>query len=585
MGVSVPAGGAHEAADGSSGDVLPAGAGVRLRSRFTRVLVAAVTLPAVLFGGLQLAGDYRAERAYVYEQLRVSTRLSATAIDEFMAAHAAAVAILADLAAADRERPDLALLRQRYPALTTALVSNADGVIVAFEPARQLRGKQLRRVDDRDYFVVPAATGQPYVSNAFMGRGAGTDPLVAVSAPMMVGGRFAGVVEGSIRIESFTAIRSAVLRSRGQEMLIVDRGGRVIHASPGLPYRFLEPLRGRPFLDRPELDDGVSAVQLYPGVLADGGDAWGVVTQLRSGWRLVLFAPVHPLTAYLQQQALSMLGLLLVAVVGALAVAAWQLRRIGRATSAVLQALSTMASGGRATRLRPESVPKELQPVADAISRLVERLDDANGELRGALDQQRALADSLWQAVEVREQEVAERTAELQVANAELERLSRTDPLTGVSNVRGFRAFTDALTGSDGALAAPLAVIAFDVDHFKAYNDRYGHPAGDRVLRRIAGAAQAVLRDGGDRLVRIGGEEFVALLPGAAMAVAMEVAERMRAAILELGIPHEATAAGCVSISLGVVAAEAGELLEPVLQAADEALYRAKSAGRNRASA
>jgi diguanylate cyclase (GGDEF)-like protein len=554
--------------------------GGRLRSRFIRLLVVAVALPAVVLGTLQLWGDYRDAIRELREELRASTFLAAMAIDQFVTSHAAGVALVAD-AAEPGEAPDLGSLRERYPAFITVLVTDDVGNLVDAQPSTRIQGSGVR-VDDRDYFRVPAETGQPYVSNAFRGRGFGSDPLVAVSAPIVREGRFAGVVEGSIRIDRFTALHSAVRHGRRQEMLIVDREGRVIHASAGLPFRFLQAVGDAPFLRDPELADGIGPATRHAHLLRGGGAAWAAATELRSGWRLVLFVPEAPLLATLQRRALTLAAVVLLAVLGALAVASWQLRRLAHAVGAVLDTLQSFAVEGVASRGRLEGVPGELQPVARSIGALLARLEATGAELRAALAQKSALADSLQDAVAAREQVVAERTARLQAANDELERLSRTDPLTGSLNVRGFRAWSEEYVAGDGSLTAAVGVIAMDLDHFKVYNDRYGHPAGDRVLRRVAGAAQASLRDAGDRLVRIGGEEFVAILPGADIDTTRAVAERVRAAVREMAIPHDAAPSGRLSVSLGVVAAERGELLDTVLQLGDEALYRAKNDGRDR---
>lgn len=555
---------------------------VALRSRFTRLLAAAIAVPTLLFAGIQLRSDYLTAQAHLQAQLRLATRLAAVSVDQFTRSHVAAVALVADGAGRHGDLPDLSALRARFPALLTALVADADGAIRAVEPAARAVGATNRQVADRDYFRVPAATLRPYVSNGFVGRGLGNEPLVAVSAPIVADGQFAGIVEGSIPIDTFAWLRANALRSRGQELLIIDREGQVVHASEGLPYRFLQSVHGAPFLQGEEGLDGVSEAVLARGVLRDGSDAWVAWSELPSGWRVALFAPQRTVLSALAQQAASMGGLLVIAVAGALLVAGWQMRRLGRATAVVLDALRGMATDGRAAATRLADVPPELQPVARSIAELSQRLEGANAGLRQALERERALAASLREMVDVREREVAERTAELRVANIELERLSRTDPLTGALNVRGFRSHCDGFVDSAGALHAPMAVLAFDVDHFKSYNDHYGHPAGDRVLRRVAGAAQAALRDEGDRVARVGGEEFVVLLPQAGAAAAHAVAERMRHAVADLGIRHEATAGGRLSISLGVVVADAGELLEAVLQQADALLYRAKAEGRDR---
>jgi diguanylate cyclase (GGDEF)-like protein len=123
-----------------------------------------------------------------------------------------------------------------------------------------------------------------------------------------------------------------------------------------------------------------------------------------------------------------------------------------------------------------------------------------------------------------------------------------------------------------------------DVDFFKPFNDRYGHPAGDDCLRRISAAIRNTIRRPGDRAARYGGEEFAVLLANADEAGAAVVAERIRHAVLRLEIPHEASPNRNVTVSLGLASVEAqaaGEGPERLLREADAALYRAKRSGRN----
>jgi diguanylate cyclase (GGDEF)-like protein len=158
--------------------------------------------------------------------------------------------------------------------------------------------------------------------------------------------------------------------------------------------------------------------------------------------------------------------------------------------------------------------------------------------------------------------------------------LARRDPLTGLANRRAFEealAREVARAARDGA---PLAVIALDVDHFKRVNDAYGHATGDAVLVEVAARAAQALR-AGDLLARVGGEEFAALLPGASLEAAAEAAERVRARIVALPI-----AAGgaflAVTLSAGLAALAEGEEGAALLARADERLYAAKRAGRDR---
>jgi two-component system, cell cycle response regulator len=164
---------------------------------------------------------------------------------------------------------------------------------------------------------------------------------------------------------------------------------------------------------------------------------------------------------------------------------------------------------------------------------------------------------------------------------ADLAALARVDPLTGLANRRAFDEALAAAVARAHRAAAPLSVVALDVDHFKRVNDAHGHAAGDAVLRELAARARAALREG-DLLARVGGEELAALLPGEPLEGAADAAERLRAAVA--AAPFAAgTAALPVTISAGCAALEPGDRDGGALLArADARLYEAKRSGRNR---
>jgi diguanylate cyclase (GGDEF)-like protein len=246
----------------------------------------------------------------------------------------------------------------------------------------------------------------------------------------------------------------------------------------------------------------------------------------------------------------------------------------------MLQHARTGDEATLALRLDPQRDPW-LDAVLPAAERLVvvrvARTDGADvwlvtelGRRRGNRAQRRLLS-SLQQAVA---------TAALAHSRAELladaRRAAATDGLTGVANRRSFDAELDRLDRLRREQGQPYALVLVDVDHFKAVNDTLGHQAGDEVLQVVAGLLAQAAR-AGDVAARYGGEEFALLLPGADAVTACAVAERARLALHDVHEPVR------VSASFGVACApEDGDSPAALVEAADDALLRAKRSGRDR---
>lgn len=163
-------------------------------------------------------------------------------------------------------------------------------------------------------------------------------------------------------------------------------------------------------------------------------------------------------------------------------------------------------------------------------------------------------------------------------------RMTHVDPLTGSYNRRCFDDNFHKEFQRTRRQAASLTVLMIDIDHFKEYNDRYGHPQGDEALSQVARALMDTLRRAGDLVYRYGGEEFCVLLSGMERDRALALAEQMRQRVHDLAIPHEDAPLGRLTVSVGLC--QRGDLEdtspEAMLAAADRALYTAKSQGRDR---
>lgn len=174
---------------------------------------------------------------------------------------------------------------------------------------------------------------------------------------------------------------------------------------------------------------------------------------------------------------------------------------------------------------------------------------------------------------------------ELDGVHAKLQRISRVDGLTGVFNRHHAQETLEHAWRRAAHDGSTMAVILVDVDHFKKYNDHHGHQAGDLCLQQVAQALSQSLRRPTDLVARYGGEEFIALLPQADAAQATQAAERMRQAVEQLGLAHEASdTAPVVTVSVGVAMSKATPTRDSaaLVEAADQALYHAKHRGRNR---
>ncbi len=177
----------------------------------------------------------------------------------------------------------------------------------------------------------------------------------------------------------------------------------------------------------------------------------------------------------------------------------------------------------------------------------------------------------------VRSADLERRHADLQRHNSMLSEIASSDGLTGLKNHRFFRESLDAHYSLSRRKGMPLSLVMIDVDHFKAFNDTFGHPAGDEVLREVAGLLRSCVRDH-DVVARYGGEEFAVLLPATDADAGQALAERLRAAIEGHPWPLRG-----ITISLGI-STIGPRFARPVemIEQADRSLYRSKAGGRNR---
>ena len=179
--------------------------------------------------------------------------------------------------------------------------------------------------------------------------------------------------------------------------------------------------------------------------------------------------------------------------------------------------------------------------------------------------------------------QLSQRERELVATNDRLTVMASIDMLSGLANRRGFQSRLDFEWMRAQQYNSELSLLMIDVDHFKLYNDTYGHPEGDACLSRIGETLAGIAADTMGFAGRYGGEEFCLLLPNTDAIRALEIGEMVRAAVVDLGVPHATSSHRTVTVSVGVAATLPSDTQRPgdLIEAADAALYAAKHRGRN----
>jgi diguanylate cyclase (GGDEF)-like protein len=462
---------------------------------------------------------------------------------------------------------------------------------------RAMRGVSsagLHRQGETVYLIAAA----PFVDDAWSRPPAGA--LVvgrALDAPLLRRISQSAGHMGAVQLEAVVAFSDAdrqptLRKMRGQS--VQEDSDPLLQVPPAsrgnqAPARLLSRSGGSQAPERfPSRSGGSQAPERFPsrsgGNLKEGGDTLPSVSNLLhdSAGQPIAWLMVEPPRAEqawllnalcLAKQYLFVFGgaLTLIASLTMVLLLQSHLRRF----SVVIQRL---ASGDWDARVA--------YPARDAFGYLARAFNQMAQQLQQAFEAQEQQREELLAQNEELErvhaqlqqahQELATLNAELLEANRALAQAAVTDGLTGLKNHRAFQESLHSAAQMAERLQQPLSLVMFDIDHFKQFNDTYGHPAGDELLRQVA----QVLRESArayDVAARYGGEEFALLLPNTALEQAVQVAERLRQQIRAIENPHAP-----VSASFGVATYRRGTPPATLVYEADAALYRAKRGGRDR---
>ncbi|HML06516.1 MAG TPA: diguanylate cyclase [Xanthobacteraceae bacterium] len=404
-------------------------------------------------------------------------------------------------------------------------------------------------VSDRPYFQDARHSQEFALSDYMINRVRQAPGLMATFPIAAADGSFDGVVLASINLQWIGKLAEIAAQRPGTSVLLIDGSGTLVAASAEdaavLGHNYAShPLVG----DMLANDEGTITTADLDGVRR-------IFAYVRVPWtraRLAVGldeAVVHSgidheiSVAYLQLALFGMLVLL----------AAWfgAERLIIRPIRSLVRTAARFGRGDLHVRAAKEPWIAEFQPLAAA-------LDDMARKLAG-------------------------REEELRIANQHLDELASLDGLTGLANRRGFDRQLEREWQRAGERREPLALMMVDIDHFKLFNDRYGHVRGDSCLRAVGETLSLVTLEEAVLVARYGGEEFALLLPGLDIKRATALADEARGAIEDLLIAHAESPCCHVTVSIGVesLIPEQGRRAADLVEAADRALYAAKRRGRN----
>lgn len=528
-----------------------------IKSRILALALLGTLLPAATTMGVAYVQNRRALEAKITQDLLSESSQTAGAISLWLKDRLYDLKVFAGSeevstnlarytgrgAASPRLGEYLRSVHERIPDFEQLMVLDRAGRVIATSAARarpvQLPAEWQKRLR-QDGHVVGDAWWDERTRNG---------KLVVAVPVNRLDGRLSGVFAVELSLQPVQAALRQHLRDtvNGRMYLVTDSGG-VVATSTGITREVIG-TRLRPSVAR-RVRAAENAGLSYWNF--EGREVIGAVKSVPQLERWSVIAEQSADLAFAQLRNFRNVALLLIigllAVVG---VTAWRLGiLIVRPLERLANGAAEVAMGDLEVDL-PETQVGEVGALTKLFNTMVARVRQGRQELADANDRLRA-------------------------KNEALERLSVTDGLTGLTNHRALMQRIAEESQRSGRSGHPFCVIMADVDHFKQYNDAFGHPEGDVVLRKVA----ALLRDATrtvDCVARYGGEEFAAVLPETSLAGALEVAERMRARVESAEFPGRA-----VTVSLGVAEfPRHGDAGAEIIAAADTALYIAKRAGRN----
>ncbi|MGH6767610.1 MAG: sensor domain-containing diguanylate cyclase [Xanthobacteraceae bacterium] len=439
----------------------------------------------------------------------------------------------------------LADIASSMPWLNGMSIVGENGLVICSSAPKAI-GVDL---SDRAHYRAAMATGEFVISNYLIGRINRRPAFVAVFPTQAIDPSTKAAVISSVDLQWVSKLIGSMQRKPGSSAMLVDGSGTLLATDSALNAKLGQRIgESKLVKSLGDRDEGIVRTEGLDGVRR----IFGFVRVPSSDARLIIGLNESEVLQRVDRELL--LGYLQLTFFGLLVLMiAWfgGERLIVDPIRSLARTAERFGRGDLRARVPRQAWAKEFMPLTAALNDMACKLADRENDLRAA--------------------------------NRHLEELASMDALSGLANRRGFDARLTAEWQRAGKLKRPIALLMVDVDHFKLFNDRYGHVEGDVCLRRLGKLLMDVATGPDDLPARYGGEEFALLLPGADIERALAIAEQLRRAVEELCVAHSASPLGQVTTSIGAASLVpgVGDDAERLVEAADIGLYAAKRRGRN----
>ncbi len=538
----------------------------RLRHKIFEYQTAIATVASLVMGLAMVSYSVEETEGILNKSLQIRANQTKAFVANYITSHRNVVEHFSDVinhdyAVIDNPFVELERIQTRYPGFITMLLTDDAGNIIGGAPASfyailKSKPAEQKNVKDREYFNQPKNDSQPYLSQAFQGRGFGDDIIVAVSSPFFKDGEFKGVVEGSLNLPDFSSIENDIELDNSQALILSDQDNRILYASDSLKLKVFDTLD---FVDKKnDYSSNSQVIQFNQEQVIS--DYFYKTTTTNNHWKITVLNRTETINLVLEKYYLSLIVIFFFLMFLSILFSRYLSRELSQPLDIIVDSMTNDETDSFQFSSRVSFTHETYK--------VMQRLEKAKKVFLNFQNQLK--------------REVEARTHELSEANSRLKKLAREDGLTGILNRREFDFQFNRELKRASRYNQKIYFAIMDIDHFKNINDTYGHPVGDQFIKLVADLTKVRLQRDTDLVARVGGEEFAVFFYNDDGSHGEQLLEEIRMNVEEKLLMIEDKPVG-VTISIGAVSLvpEKNLQIATLYELADKRLYQSKKQGRN----